>query len=82
MVDKTKLSPRQKEALIAARDKGGAIYVRGSRAGGAIRRMCENLAARGLVQLRPPFAITDAGRAALADDRPDRQRTGGHMTYV
>ncbi len=67
MADHKKLNARQKEALIAARDKGGAFYVRGSRAGGAIRRMCEALAARGLVETSPPFNITDAGRSALSN---------------
>ena len=67
MEDRPKITKRQKEALIAARDKGGAIHVQGSRAGGAIRRMCEALADRGLVESSPPFAITESGRAALSN---------------
>jgi hypothetical protein len=61
------LTARQVAALKAARDKGGAVYGRGRAGlmGGAYRRMCERLAERGLVEDRPPFPITDAGRAAL-----------------
>lgn len=60
------LTKAQIKALIAARDKGGAIYVRGQRTGGAIRRMCERLARAGLVEDWPPFPITRIGLGALA----------------
>ncbi len=60
------LSARQVEALEAAVAKGGAIYVPGSRAGGSISRMCNGLAARGLVEKHGPHAITAEGRAVLA----------------
>jgi hypothetical protein len=62
-----KLTAQQRRALEAARDQGGAWY--GSkglgRAGGAYARMCERLAERGLVEAKPPYAITAEGLAAL-----------------
>lgn len=61
------LTKRNIEALIAARDKGGAIYLRGTRAGGAKRRMCERLAIEGLVHEYPPFPITEKGLRALSE---------------
>ena len=62
------LTSRQIQALVAARDKGGAVYGRGhaSLMGGAYRRMCEKLALAGLVEDFPPFPITDLGRQALS----------------
>lgn len=67
MTDAVKLTEAQERALIAADEKGGAHFGRrGSMMGGAFRRTCETLAARGLVEDCAPFPITDAGRAALA----------------
>ncbi len=60
------LTGRQFEALKVAEAKGGAFYVSGSNAGGAIRRMCERLAEYGFVENQPPFPITQKGRDAIA----------------
>ncbi|MCE6958044.1 hypothetical protein LAZ40_03110 [Cereibacter sphaeroides] len=61
-----KLTRRQIEALIAGRDAGGAIHVRGSRVGGAKHRMCQRLAGLGLLEPAPPYVLSSAGHAWLA----------------
>ena len=64
-----RLTKPQKEALLSARDEGGAVYAQKgmrSRTGGAHRRMCERLAILGLVKNFAPFPITPRGREVLA----------------
>lgn len=77
-----RLTPRQKTALAAAFKKGGAWYgLRGSSAGGAYRRMCERLAALGLLQSRAPYEITPRGLIALRDIWAARWARHGCMAY-
>lgn len=63
-----KLTRQQREMLVCARDKNGAVHYGGSwhRGGGAIFRMRDLLIRRGLLHDTHPWGITDAGRAALA----------------
>lgn len=68
--DKPKLTVRQIEALIAARDKGGAVFVRGSRMGGAKMRMVWRLVEMGLLYDRPPYPLTVAGFDVLGSAQP------------
>jgi hypothetical protein len=61
-----KLTTPQIRVLIAARDKGGAVYAPGSRMGGATRRMIHRLVADHLLVDSPPFPITQKGHQELA----------------
>lgn len=62
------LTRAQLEALVAARDDGGAVYatrgIRG-RMGGAHRRMCERMVSMGLLSSSPPFPISRFGIKVL-----------------
>jgi hypothetical protein len=61
-----RLTPKQKEALCVAFEKGGAWYgLAGSRAGGSYSRMCERLASLGLVERSGPHQITAQGLGVL-----------------
>ncbi|NTI22394.1 hypothetical protein G6M87_11045 [Rhizobium rhizogenes] len=60
----------QTRALVAAFEKKGAWYGRTGRLmGGSWRRMCERLAADGLVHDSAPFQITFKGLEALREIR-------------
>lgn len=60
----TALTATQRAALIRVRDNGPLAWCAGSRAGGAVSRMFDRLAEKGLVT-KPPHEITEAGRRAL-----------------
>lgn len=59
------LTQAQIYALLAAVRYDGAAYGHVSRMGGAYFRMIRRLAVHGLLQPKPPFRITDAGRARI-----------------
>jgi hypothetical protein len=64
---KATLTVRQLLLLIwCMRAKQAAAYAPGARMGGARRRMMERLADKGMLNAKPPFAITKKGERAAA----------------
>lgn len=62
-----KLTRTQREALIRIRECGPEAWCNGRRAGGAIARMFDRMAERGLCT-PPPYTITEEGRRAIEED--------------
>lgn len=77
-----KLTKPQFNAMWSAFKAGGAWYGRrGGAMGGAYRRLCDRLAAQGLVSSNPPYPITRKGLDALCDACRARWAKSGCMAY-
>lgn len=76
-------TPAQQKALRAAFFNKGAIFApRSCAAGGAYRRCCERLAAKGLLGDAPPFPITVPGLWALWEVSTNRFANVGCVAYL
>jgi hypothetical protein len=76
------MTKQQFNALWSAFKAGGAWYGRrGGAMGGAYRRLCERLAAQGIVSRNPPYPITRKGLDALRDACRVRWAKDGCIAY-
>lgn len=77
----TTYTPAQIKALNAAFEKKGAVFARGSRAGGAYFRCIERMVDLGLLDGDPPYPITTKGLQALRDVRAKKWAAHGCVAY-